>query len=136
MARLPEDVKQVALWLAKGYDRRLKKYQNERGSRANERHRRRERERLEAVEQALVAVGADIIVDGATEAVECCLSGRLIIDTAGKLAEAAEHTRVLCVARGERTPVYVSRHEVARLNISLLLNRTAMFLDGRKPKLL
>lgn len=60
MARLPEDVKQVALWLAKGYDRRLKKYQNERGSRANERHRRRERERLEAVEQALVAVGADI----------------------------------------------------------------------------
>ena len=85
---------------------------------------------------ARVTEAADIIVDGATEAVECCLSGRLIIDTAGKLAEAAEHTRVLCVARGERPPVYVSRHEVARLNISLLLNRAAMFLDGRKPKLL
>ena len=59
--RLPEDVKQTCLWLAKGYERRLAKYQSERGGgRKGERRRTRERERLEAVEQALVAVGEDI----------------------------------------------------------------------------
>ena len=70
--RLPEDVKQVCLWLAKGYERRLAKEQDQKhpGSRRAGKGRNRERERLEAVEQALVAVeqalvavGADIAAD-------------------------------------------------------------------------
>lgn len=63
--RLPEDVKQVCLWLAKGYERRLAKEQDHKqpGSRRASKGHNRERERLEAVEQALVAVGADIAAD-------------------------------------------------------------------------
>lgn len=63
--RLPEDVKQVCLWLAKGYERRLAKEQDQKhpGSRRAGKGRNRERECLEAVEQALVAVGADIAAD-------------------------------------------------------------------------
>lgn len=63
--RLPEDVKQVCLWLAKGYERRLAKEQDHKcpGGRRAGKGRGRERERLEAVEQALVAVGADIAAD-------------------------------------------------------------------------
>ena len=63
--RLPEDVKQVCLWLAKGYERRLAKEQDHKqpGSRRTSKGHNREQERLEAVEQALVAVGADIAAD-------------------------------------------------------------------------
>ena len=55
---LPEDVKQICLWLGRGYGRR--KLENQ-----NCIHRRiesdaYERKRMEAVEQALVAVGEDI----------------------------------------------------------------------------
>lgn len=63
MERLPEDVKQICLWLAKGYDRRLGKIRAEQSAGGRSKPRRRERERLEAVEQALVAVGADIAAD-------------------------------------------------------------------------
>ncbi len=63
--RLPEDVKQICLWLARGYERRLAKEQSSvrQGSRRAGKGSNRERERLEAVEQALVAVGADIAAD-------------------------------------------------------------------------
>lgn len=60
--KLPEDVKQVCLWLARGYERRLTKeqvHQRNSNRRAGS-GRRREVERLEAVEQALAAVGTDI----------------------------------------------------------------------------
>lgn len=65
--RLPEDVKQTCLWLARGYQRRLKEYQGggyRTGGRRNGKTKAaREVERMVAVEQALVAVGADIEVD-------------------------------------------------------------------------
>ena len=51
---MPEDVKQVCLWLARGYERR--KLAALGGAMLSV----RERERMEAVEQALVAVGSDI----------------------------------------------------------------------------
>lgn len=60
--RLPEDVKQVCLWLARGYNRRLAR-QNSAGGGRKQKDRARERERMEAVEQALVAVGGDIEVE-------------------------------------------------------------------------
>ena len=65
--RLPEDVKQTCLWLAKGYQRRLQVYRDgsyTTGGRRNGKTKAaREVERMVAVEQALVAVGADIEVD-------------------------------------------------------------------------
>lgn len=65
MRRLPEDVKQVCLWLARGYQRRLEEYQKtgRAGGRTDKRNRAREFERLEAVEQAMVAIGGDIPAD-------------------------------------------------------------------------
>lgn len=63
MRRLPEDVKQVALWTAKGYQRRVKEYHGDGrrgGRRMDKKTRAREFERMEAVEQAMVAIGADI----------------------------------------------------------------------------
>lgn len=66
MGRLPEDVKQVCLWLARGYERRLAEQQRSHkrpGSRKPGRTQNRERERMVAVEQALVAVGADIAAE-------------------------------------------------------------------------
>ena len=55
MQRLPEDVKQICLWLARGYPRRVNEYRN-----ADSDERVREFERIEAVEQALIAVGQDV----------------------------------------------------------------------------
>lgn len=51
--RLPEDVKQICLWLVRGYDRR----------REGSARRVKEKARIEAVERALVAVGSDITAD-------------------------------------------------------------------------
>lgn len=53
-SRLPEDVKQVCLWLARGHGRRKAALQGRRHPDS------REQARMEAVEQALAAVGADI----------------------------------------------------------------------------
>lgn len=63
--KMPEDVKQLCLWIAKGYDRRRAEYQAgpAKGTKAGDRRRRREWERLEAVDQALLAVTADIEAD-------------------------------------------------------------------------
>lgn len=58
--RLPEDVKQICLWLARGYQRRVKVHRE--GGRTA-----RELERIEAVEQALATVGADIDADEVRE---------------------------------------------------------------------
>lgn len=55
MQRLPEDVKQICLWLARGYRRRVEEYR-----RTSSGGRTREFERMEVVEQALMAVGQDI----------------------------------------------------------------------------
>lgn len=52
---LPDDVKQVCVWLVRGYERRREIYHA-----GPQRIPDRERARMEAVEQALVAVGADI----------------------------------------------------------------------------
>lgn len=62
MRRLPEDVKQVCLWLARGYQRRVEEYHRtgRAGGRAEKKNRAREFERMEAVEQAMVAIGKDI----------------------------------------------------------------------------
>lgn len=56
--RMPEDVKQTCLWLARGYERRKLAYQSR--PEGSSKQATRERERMEAVEQALMAVGADI----------------------------------------------------------------------------
>lgn len=65
MGRLPEDVKQICVWLARGYDRRLAKTQavQRAGGRSAARRLAREQERLEAVEQALVAATGGIEAD-------------------------------------------------------------------------
>lgn len=62
MRRLPEDVKQVCLWTARGYQRRVEEYHRTGcgGGRIEKRNRAREFERIEAVEQAMVAIGQDI----------------------------------------------------------------------------
>ena len=62
---MPEDVKQTCLWLARGYERRKLEYRSHPPAQP-ERH-ARERERMEAVEQALVSVGADIQAEEARE---------------------------------------------------------------------
>lgn len=56
--QLPEDVKQVCLWLARGYGRRKLTCRD--ASPGRSRQASRERERMEAVEQALAVVGSDI----------------------------------------------------------------------------
>lgn len=61
MCALPDDVKQICLWLVRGYGRRKAAALNG-DSLAS-----RERERMEAVEQALVAVGTDIPSEDAWE---------------------------------------------------------------------
>lgn len=64
MGRLPEDVKQICVWLARGYDKRLARTQAaQRGGRPAARRLAREQERLEAVEQALVAATGGIEAD-------------------------------------------------------------------------
>lgn len=62
---MSEDVKQICLWLARGYERRKLACRGrlEGGSK----HIVRERERMEAVEQALMAVGADIPAEDVRE---------------------------------------------------------------------
>lgn len=56
--QMPEDVKQICLWLVRGYERRKQTSQNHPAEKPMASV--RERERMEAVEQALVAVGQDI----------------------------------------------------------------------------
>lgn len=64
MGRLPEDVKQICVWLARGYDKRLARTQAaQRGGRPAAKRLARERERLEAVEQALILATAGIEAD-------------------------------------------------------------------------
>ena len=67
--RLLEDVKQVCLWLVRGYPRRLKAHHE--GRYNDEGHGKTtatgELERMKAVEQALVDVGADIDADEVRE---------------------------------------------------------------------
>lgn len=54
MRQMPEDVKQICLWLARGYRRRVEEY------RMTVRVSDVELKRIEAVERALVAIGKDI----------------------------------------------------------------------------
>lgn len=71
-----------------------------------------------------VTSAADIVVNSATAEPEgVSLAGKLVIDISGTLREVAEHTRVLCVARGDRPPTYIGPHDVGRLNVSIVLNR-------------
>lgn len=71
-----------------------------------------------------ITSAADIVVNSATAEPEgVSLAGKLVIDISGTLCEAAEHTRVLCVARGDRPPTYIGPHDVGRLNVSIVLNR-------------
>ena len=65
MGRLPEDVKQICVWLARGYDRRLAKAQavQRAGGRPAAKKREWEQRRLEAVEQALVVAAGGIEAD-------------------------------------------------------------------------
>lgn len=66
--RLPEDVKQTCLWLAKGYQRRMQVYRaggyiaNGRGNGKSTKA-AKEVERMMAVERALMSVGGDIESD-------------------------------------------------------------------------
>lgn len=69
--RMPEDVKQVSIWLVRGYARRKAACGHVLpgcGARAA-----RERERMEAVEKALVAVGADIQSEDAREGLRAAI---------------------------------------------------------------
>lgn len=61
--RMSEDVKQVCLWLARGYGRRKLEYHRSPAGKAK--RGTREWERVEAVERALAAVGADIPAEDA-----------------------------------------------------------------------
>ena len=66
MGRLPEDVKQICVWLARGYNRRLAKTQAVQyagGGRSAAKKKEWEQRRLEAVEQALVAAAGGIEAD-------------------------------------------------------------------------
>ena len=76
-----------------------------------------------------VTEAADIVVNSAVDPVECWMAGRLIIDISGTLREEYDHARQLCVARGDVPPIYVTCHEVAQLNTSIVLNR---FVKGAK----
>lgn len=58
--KIPEDVKQVCLWLVRGHERRLQEEKTKRGEGKKERTRKRERERIEAVNLAMESVGKDI----------------------------------------------------------------------------
>lgn len=84
--KMPEDVKQTALWIVKGYDRRLAWYQVQKEKAKTQRAMERleqspEVTRMRAVEQAAVVIGADIGNDDVRNALRSaillnCKSGR------------------------------------------------------------
>lgn len=63
---MPEDVKQICLWLVRGYERRKRLAQGQRQGSPSE-NAAPEQKRMEAVEQALAAVGSDILSEDVRE---------------------------------------------------------------------
>lgn len=93
--RLPEDVKQVCLWLVRGYERRKQARQN--CPAGKPRISARERERMEAVEQALMAVGADI----PSEDVRARLRTAILLNVESGRSYPYEQLGLTCVSRSE-----------------------------------
>lgn len=93
--RLPEDVKQVCIWLVRGYERRKLECRILSGNKACTA--RRERERMEAVEQALVAVGADI----SSEGVRAQLRAAILLNVESGRANPYERLGLEAVGRSE-----------------------------------
>lgn len=94
--RIPEDVKQVCLWLVRGYQRR-KHASQESPSPSEKKAAARERERVVAVEQALAAVGADI----PSEEVRKQLRAAILLNVESGRANPYERLGVDAVGRAE-----------------------------------
>lgn len=92
---MPEDVKQTCLWLVRGYERRKLEYQSHPSVRPERRV--RERERMEAVEQALVSVGEDI----PAEEVRAQLRKAILLNVESGRAYPYERLGVECLGRSE-----------------------------------
>lgn len=92
---MPEDVKQACLWIARGYERRQLEYQSH-PSAQTERH-AQELRRMEAVEQALVSVGADIQAEEVREQ----LRKAILLNVESGRAYPYERLGVECMGRSE-----------------------------------
>lgn len=93
--RMPEDVKQTCLWLARGYERRKLERRDHLSGQPE--RKARERERMEAVEQALMAVGADIPAEDVRER----LRGAITLNIESGRAYPYERLRLEGVSRSE-----------------------------------
>lgn len=93
--QLPEDVKQVCLWLVRGYERR--KLESQGSPRSKSYAANREWERMEAVGQALAAVGADI----PSEDVRAKLRTAILLNAESGRANPYERLGLEAVGRSE-----------------------------------